>query len=199
MTEQYQAYFCEENIWHLATRISGVVLFMSNPQNQFAIWKQKLAEQDKQESLGGEESYIIWDYHVVFARGSQQTRHFENLLQYITQQDCLIYDFDSILPSPYPAKRYLSESFPIKRHTISPMFHPLFRIIDGKEYVKRFWSDRSHMKNERQEWSAQPPSWPCIMSTENDPLRLSALLNFHHQHNDTLYRLEDFLFAQDKV
>ncbi|MEE2900706.1 MAG: hypothetical protein VYC39_00160 [Myxococcota bacterium] len=195
MTEHYQAYFCEENIWHLARRISGVVLFISNSQNQFAIWKQKLAEQEKQESFGRDMAYIMWDYHVVLAHGPQETSRFENLSQYITQQDCLIYDFDSILRSPCPAKHYFSESFPVEKYSTSTDFRPLFRIIEGKEYVERFWSDRSHMKNERQEWSASPPSWPCIMSKENAPLRLSELLNFQEQQNTRLFRLEDFLFS----
>ena len=199
MTEHYQAYFCEENIWHLASRMSGVVMFISNPQNQFAIWKQKLAEQDGQEELGPIEPYILWDYHVVFAHGPKEPAHFQSLIEYISQTGCLIHDFDTLLPNPCQASRYLSESFPLHKYSIAMNFQPRFRLIEAKEYVDRFWSDRSHMRNEQQEWSALPPSWPCILSQEEEPLRLTELMNFSETENEIMYELRDFRFSEQML
>ena len=42
----------------------------------------------------------------------------------------------------------------------------LFRIIDAKEYIANFSSDRSHMKLPSGDWAAPPPSWPPIVKSE---------------------------------
>ena len=196
MTEHYQAYFCEENIWHLAAKMPGVVVFISNAHNQFAIWEQKLARQDELDTPRPIDSYILWDYHVVFAHGPRETADFENLADYISQDECVIYDYDTQLPKPCKASRYFFNSFPVDKYLITREFQPRFRLIDAKEYVNRFWSDRSHMKNEDEEWSAVPPSWPCIMSEHKNKLRLTRLLNFTRTGNESIYELNDFQFSE---
>ena len=40
-----------------------------------------------------------------------------------------------------------------------------YRIVSGKQYVKHFASDRSHMLCKDGSWQAEPPIYPCIISS----------------------------------
>ena len=85
----YQAFYCEENIWHLAqvkhsAQIKTQVLFISNPQQSVELWLQKAS--------GNPQEAVIWDYHVIL------------LCQ--EQGKYMVYDFDSFLAFPVQASTY---------------------------------------------------------------------------------------------
>ena len=50
------------------------------------------------------------------------------------------------------------------RITDPPALKPrrVFRLVTSHALRDTFASDRQHMRDERGEWTAPPPSWPCI-------------------------------------
>lgn len=135
----YTAYYCEENVWHLAAdpRVSGdrrSAVFISNRARACALWQQR-ASQDPAIP-------VLWDYHVILLC------------------DRSIYDLDTRLPFPCDAKTYLDETFPAVWQE-----PPRFRVVDASVFLKNFASDRSHMKKDG-EWSVLPPKWPAIVGTQ---------------------------------
>lgn len=138
---RYAAFYCEENIWHLAHDgiIQGVA-FISNPRQQVACFAQG-------RSVTGE--VMVWDYHVIgFGRDA-------------TAEQLLVWDFDSTLPCPCAAPSYLAATFP----TLPAKFKhvaPWFRICSAAQFVATFASDRRHMRKPDGSWQKDPPPWPCI-------------------------------------
>jgi hypothetical protein len=185
---QYQAYFCEENIWHLAKAIKGTVLFISNMNQRIAVFEQTLASHP--------DDAVIWDYHVVLAARGQ------------------IYDFDSQLDFPCPAQRYLEHTFRPQDHDYSisqpkpaasgacgqekALHEPaptrsdqhkhqhFIRLIPSEDFRRYFHSDRSHMKNEEGHWAAIPPTWPPILNNSNQARSLDRLKDFSADQNEWL-------------
>lgn len=141
----YAAFYCEENIWHLAAhpRLGAYhrsVVFISNPDRTCAFWSQRLAKDPRMP--------VIWDYHVVLL---------------VCEGDGarpLVLDLDSRLDFPVPLEVYLAETFP-PRLPIPEMYRPRFRFIDGETYRRVFSSDRSHMRQD-DDWLREPPPWPII-------------------------------------
>lgn len=155
----YQAFYCEENIWHLNQdqRFQDLprrVLFISNDQRCLAMRNQRIVE-------AGE--WCFWDYHVVFAvcraapgpGGSSRRRW-------------LIYDLDSHLPFPCPLPAYLKGSFGFPGLRLTEQYAPKFRVIDGPEYAVSLASDRSHMR-QNGEYREPPPPWPLIQRPDQTP------------------------------
>lgn len=138
---RYAPFYCEENIWHLANdrQIQGVA-FISNPRQQVACFAQG-------RSKTGE--VMVWDYHVIgFTLDSATTT-------------LLVWDFDSTLPNPCPAQRYLAATFPALPAKLKHVT-PWFRICTAAQFVATFASDRRHMRNPDGSWQQPPPPWPCI-------------------------------------
>lgn len=149
---KYQAFWCEENIWHLAQApetAAGerLVLAISGVSGHVACWQQKAGEPDEG---------LMWDYHVVLATkvGTWQ-----------------IWDLDSRLGAPVPAAIWLKESFPFPDF-VPRRFHPRFAVIEAQTYVQDFTSDRSHMRDKFGNWTQPPPPWPAICGSG---LNLEAL------------------------
>ncbi|GAB6040952.1 protein N-terminal glutamine amidohydrolase [Endothiovibrio diazotrophicus] len=153
-TLPYTPLFCEENIWLLARtlREQGVaadgmwVLLISSPAHQVALLHQR---------AGDDHNLALWDYHVVLhARIDDEER---------------IYDFDTTLPFPCPAARYLDETFPPEALTPPPL-RATIRRIPATAYLHRFHSDRSHMVG------SVPadcfPPWPAITPDHPEIVRL---------------------------
>ncbi len=125
---------------------------------------------------GVDELPVWWDYHVILMV-SKAEQH-------------LIYDFDSSLPFPTEARHYLTNTFQ-KVSEMKIEEHPLFKIIEGQDYVQQFHSDRSHMKSEIGKWIFEPPTWPVVSS--NGTLGLSTLMDFSNASQQRSYRLEQLL------
>jgi len=138
----YQARYCEENVWRLLarseleTRRSWAVIVSSQSGHVVAL-RQKAGRPG--------DGLVCWDYHV-FAVGDDAdgTR--------------LALDLDSALPFPCPLARYLAESFPPMR---DPGRRPIFRVIAAPDYLTGLASDRSHMRKPDGAYFAPPPPWPA--------------------------------------
>jgi hypothetical protein len=83
---------------------------------------------------------VLWDYHA-FALSRRE--------------GWVVWDLDTTLPWPTPAREYLRLSFVAR-----PREPPLFRVMGAAEYAREFRSDRGHMRRPDGTWSATPPPWP---------------------------------------
>jgi hypothetical protein len=135
----YVPYYCEENIWRLLSQMSGqetwaILAFGRGPS--FAMFHQKAGRSG--------DGLALWDYHV-FA-----------LTKVVSGAKIL--DFDTELGFTSEASFYLEESFASIEGDED--YAPIFRVVDGSEYGRRFYSDRSHMRRTDGSWLAPPPPWP---------------------------------------
>ncbi|TSK31442.1 Protein N-terminal glutamine amidohydrolase [Bagarius yarrelli] len=120
------------------------VVFISNENKTIPIWRQK-------SSRGNEP--VIWDYHVVLLHMNPQGQSF-------------VYDLDTALPFPCLFDVYSREAFR-SDDLLKPEFRRKMRVIPAATYLKKFASDRSHMKNPNGTWRMPPPPYPCIETTES--------------------------------
>jgi hypothetical protein len=140
---KYASQYCEENVWHLCQelRFQGLekyVLIISNPLRACAFWQQRTTNVPQLQ---------VWDYHVVLL---------------VCDSAWFVWDLDSLLSLPVPMRLYLDETFSHRRLELT-LYAPRFRIIEASEYVKRFSSDRSHMRNKNGDWLAPQPAWSPIL------------------------------------
>ncbi|XP_010871476.1 protein N-terminal glutamine amidohydrolase [Esox lucius] len=149
----YTSCYCEENVWKLCEHISTqtqvsldevYAAFISNERRKVPIWKQK-------SSRGCEP--VVWDYHVILLHQNKQGQSF-------------IYDLDTVLPFPCPFDIYTKEAFRTDCG-LRPAFWRKLRVIPAQTYLKRFSSDRSHMKDSSGKWRMPPPQYPCITTTDS--------------------------------
>lgn len=181
------ACYCEENAWRLAYRhINSTcnnnnnnsddddidwkyyIVFISNDQKCCPMFKQRATPEDDPNE------YVCWDYHVIVMRTQQNST-------IATATSTQILDIDTwIRPYPTPLSQYLDESFP---HASDPTFNkqylPLFHVIKAEDFIREFYSDRSHMfKNGK--WSSPPPDYPPIMNG------LKIITNDDHDGNERM-------------
>jgi protein N-terminal glutamine amidohydrolase len=138
----YQAFYCEENVWRLLARpefadMASWAVVVSNAPRDLILLRQ----------LSGRpiDGLVHWDYHV-----------FAVLAEPIAGRVAL--DLDSELPFPCPLGRYLEDSFP---EGVQRAYAPRFRVMRGSEYVQGLVSDRAHMRRPDGSWLAPPPPWPA--------------------------------------
>ena len=138
----YQAYYCEENVWRLLARpelqeAATWAVIVSNPVHKVILLRQ----------LAGRpvDGLIHWDYHVFAAIAHPVMGR-------------LALDLDSALPFPCPLARYLADSFP---SDVQRAFAPRFRVMKGGDYLAHLVSDRSHMRRPDGSYIAPPPPWPA--------------------------------------
>jgi protein N-terminal glutamine amidohydrolase len=139
---EYQAFYCEENVWRLlaGTNLGGAVawaVMVSNSSRNVVFLRQR--------SGRPVDGLVHWDYHV-FAVAVDPIR------------GRVAIDMDSDLPLPCPHTLYLSDTFPDNAQS---GVKPRFRILEAREYVTAFASDRSHMRKPDGSWLAPPPPWPA--------------------------------------
>ena len=150
----YQAFWCEENVWQLAQRpeTAGderLVLVLTGAAGAMACWQQKAG-------LDGDP--IAWDYHVVLATRDAGWR---------------IWDLDCRVGCPLPASAWLSSTFPFPE-VVPAALQPRFALFPASDYIERFSSDRSHMRDPDGRWLQPPPSWPPISGQPSAmPLKLT--------------------------
>ena len=138
----YQAFWCEENVWHLAQQpeTAGderLVLVLTGAEGEMACWQQK---------AGLDGGPIAWDYHVVLATRGAGWR---------------VWDLDCLVGCPLPAASWLASTFP-HPELVPARFQPRFALFPAAEYVERFSSDRTHMRDAAGEWLKPPPPWDAI-------------------------------------
>ena len=165
----YQKFYCEENIWHLCQREELVntqtqILFLLPPKRYIAVWQSRLAKRNLP---------ILWDYHVIlmFKDHSSTWR---------------IYDFDTILPFSIEAIDYFYYSLS-ERYTD---YLPIIKVINSIEYITKFHSDRSHMKDKHGKWQAAPPPWKAIINKEG--VALPSLLDTKNVTMGKCYSFKNF-------
>ncbi|RNF26668.1 DREV methyltransferase [Trypanosoma conorhini] len=142
----YASHYCEENTYKLIEALycehalpddSVFAVFVSNKRKAVPVWMQR---------LGGAEGRdpVLWDYHVI-------------ALTLDTAGNWWVWDYDTLLQFPYPAKGYVSASFRPEMQ-ISEAYRQRFRVVPGRTYLARFSSDRSHMAAS----GIPSPPWPII-------------------------------------
>jgi protein N-terminal glutamine amidohydrolase len=146
----YQAYYCEENVWRLlADRRFGEAtawaVLVSNAARSVVFLRQR--------SGRPVDGLVRWDYHV-----------FAVVLDPVLGR--LAVDMDSDLPLPVPLPRYLRETFP---EDAQKSVKPRFRVLSAEDYVVGFVSDRRHMRKADGSWLAPPPPWPAPGSGSGRP------------------------------
>lgn len=150
----YTSCYCEENVYMLCKKLSEVglaaptasdlfVVFISNPNRQIPIWRQR--------SSKDVEGLCIWDYHVICI----QRR--ENAVQ--------VWDLDTTLPCPVALDEYVAGAFQ-PWVSLKPDFSRLYRVISAPLYLRFFASDRRHMKNKDGSWMARPPVYDCFVAED---------------------------------
>ena len=136
---EYAPFYCEENILRLCGRREfespgAVVAVVSNPQRRVHMRQQRPGAPP--------DGSLSWDYHVFALRHGRAGWE--------------VWDFESLLGLPVPARPYLGASFLDSR-----VDAPLFRMLDAEAYVRELRSDRSHMRRPDGSWTATPPPWPA--------------------------------------
>jgi len=183
----YTPLFCEENIWQLIHSVSSGdiaisklwCLFITNPRHKVLLLNQQAAALNQP---------IIWDYHVI-------------LLADINHQS-VIFDFDSRLGFVTPLDKYLTGTFTFfnkELHELPEEFIPYIRKIPAQSYLKHFYSDRSHMKN--QITASEYPPWPVINKgkTHCTPLRDYLNLKSDLNDNSSLIKVDSFPAVKQKL
>ena len=156
----YQAYYCEENVWQLCRHPLLVdrrrfAVFISNPEKTVAMWHMR-AGTDPGEA-------VVWDYHVVLVTAGEKV---------------LLWDLDSLLGCPVAPDLYLNGSFSTR---IKKRYQPMFRVVPAPVFLDTFRSDRSHMLGQEGDWHAPPPPWPPIGTGEENNLQafIDMTADFH--------------------
>jgi protein N-terminal glutamine amidohydrolase len=161
---KYTAFYCEENIWHLAkARSHGSVLFISNAVRKVACFAQKRAQ-----TL---HLPMVWDYHVVWLDG--------------VGSSATVWDFDSVLKLGTAARTYLEATF----RSTDPTFAPRFRRIPRDEFLATFCSNRRHMRSSDGTFAEPEPAWPCIGEGSN----LETFIDMNKDGPGTVCSLSDLL------
>ena len=144
---KYTAYYCEENIWHLAADrreagLSSAVALITNPDRSCALWNQRAARKGQP---------VLWDYHVVLLAAKTAA-----------EPDCMVWDLDTRLGLPVRLVDYVAETF-APPGVLEPRFEPRFRVIEGNDWLAEFSSDRAHMRDQAGRYRKPPPVWPPII------------------------------------
>jgi protein N-terminal glutamine amidohydrolase len=152
----YAPFYCEENIWHLSrepqlTDFDKRVVFISNEMKSCPLWFQRACQSAHEP--------VVWDYHVILLANNDAA-----------QSDWQVWDLDTLLGLPMPAKLYLESTFG-NINLAGPSFQPQFKVIDATSFATSFCSDRGHMRDRHGAWLVQPPPWPAIMQTSKPNLQ----------------------------
>lgn len=142
---KYTPFYCEENIWHLASSRSdreSLVVFLSNARFQIPLWMQRASQDPSQP--------VVWDYHVILLEKKDDAYQ--------------VWDLDSSLPCPTDVTHYVEQSVS-RIENLPEKWHIQFRVIPSQSFLEMFSSDRSHMKDSQTgQWIKEPPPWPPIQS-----------------------------------
>jgi hypothetical protein len=168
----YRSCYCEENIWHLAREEwfrerEAMVVIVSGEGRYRRLWFQN--------SAGSPEAPVYWDYHVI-------------LLSF--EEGWWVWDLDTSLGLPVPAATYFPETFLPQNIDVADA-DVILRLIGADEYVRKFSSDRAHMRLPSGEWIAPPPEWPMISQGKDS--NLLDWININHDAPGKLLTLAEFM------
>ncbi len=142
-TQPHCPFFCEENVWQLlrtglpdAVADGAAAVFVTNRHRTVAMWGQRAARVDP----------ITWDYHVVV------------LLTGAGCEGGLVLDLDDRIRADWPVAQWLAHAF---RPDLTAEFAPCFRIVPRAQFLERFSSDRSHMRDAKAQPTRPFPTWPA--------------------------------------
>eukprot|EP00455_Lapot_gusevi_P048592 TRINITY_DN6738_c0_g3_i2.p1 TRINITY_DN6738_c0_g3~~TRINITY_DN6738_c0_g3_i2.p1 ORF type:complete len:184 (-),score=14.86 TRINITY_DN6738_c0_g3_i2:13-564(-) len=172
----YTKCYCEENVWHLCARFESegfdlsktFAVFCSNPFKTVPLFCQASSQLD--------EGLVIWDYHVFLLYQPDNDQH-------------MIYDLDTMLPFPCPARQYVERTF-VPSTAYKREYRQQFRVVPAQEYLRIFSSDRSHMFQEGR-WLSPPPSYPCIQAP-GTTMNLDRFWNMEDRDFFTVMNLQEF-------
>lgn len=141
-TLRYQAFYCEENAFHLGQDPRFLdrdpsAVFVTGAGGECVMWHQKQARRPG--------APLSWDYHVFV----------------LVRDPWEIWDFDTVLGCPVPAEAYLRRSFRPEIELPGELI-PVFRVVRTPELVTTFASDRSHMRRPDGRYQRPPPPWAPI-------------------------------------
>lgn len=144
LAHPYQAYYCEENVWHLAQHPSLAqqarrVVFISNSARTCALWHQRAAHEPGHA--------VVWDYHVILLAGQGEHGPWQ------------VWDLDTVLGMPLPFDVYMAGTFGAP-DALPPRFRARFRVMGAEQFLATFSTTREHMRDERGDWLKSPPPWP---------------------------------------
>jgi hypothetical protein len=175
----YQAYYCEENVWRLLARAEiaarrAWAVIVSSLSGEFVALHQRAGRFD--------DGLVCWDYHVfAVVDDSDHTR--------------LALDLDSDLPFPCPLARYLDNTFPSAVHDRA---QPYFRVITASDYLTNLASDRSHMRSPHGGYTSPPPPWPA--PGEGKPSNLMSWIDVSSSSPGAVYQLAQMrAFGAQKI
>ena len=137
---RYHPFYCEENVWWLCNEAmpsaaTAYAVFVVNAFGHCPFAGQRAVPEGR---------LVWWDYHVV-----------------VLDADNRIWDLDTRLGLPLPARDWLAGSFPFLDRLPAELM-PRFRLIPCADYHRDFASDRSHMREPDGGWHHPPPPWPPI-------------------------------------
>ncbi len=168
----YTPLFCEENIWQLIKSLASTgiktcphkmwTLIITNPNRKVALFNQKLSPKSTEINHP-----VIWDYHVI-------------MLAEICQK-YYIFDFDTRLTFITPVQEYLQKTF-VSPSKLPQEFIPYIRKIPAENYLKQFYSDRTHMENQIE--PSDFPTWPIINAGKKNCIPLADYLSIDKVFND---------------
>lgn len=168
----YQAYYCEENAWHLSQHPAlatweRYVTFISNPTQTAVLWGQRAAEEFQP---------ILWDYHVIVVAQTPTGSSY-------------IWDLDTVFGFPLPAQEYLQRTF-YGYEGWPEEYRPMFRVVPVGLFVEHFGSDRSHMLDENGEYRQPPPPWPLIQNKQQSHT-LASFISMQEQGVGDVLNVEE--------
>jgi hypothetical protein len=168
----YQSCYCEENIWHLVREKwfrerETIVVIVSGEGRYRRLWFQNNAESP--------EAPVHWDYHVI-------------LLSY--EDGWSVWDLDTSLGLPVPADTYFHKTF-LQQNIDVAHCDVILRLVDAEEYLRKFSSDRAHMRLPSGAWVAPPPEWPMILHGKDS--NLLDWININHDAPGRVLTLAEFM------
>ncbi|ORE02054.1 hypothetical protein BCV72DRAFT_298427, partial [Rhizopus microsporus var. microsporus] len=170
----YTKCYCEENIYMLCKEIDEkypemldkfTVVFISNDERKIPMWAQKSCVDDYP---------IVWDYHVI--------------LLFSGDNGLFVYDFDTKLPFPCKAEKYMMESFK-PQFILQSKYERYFRLIPARSYLYYFASDRSHMIGADGAYHSEPPKYDPIVSKDQQKMNLDSYISMKENSIDKYGRV----------
>ncbi|HOX93010.1 MAG TPA: hypothetical protein PLC54_08790 [Spirochaetales bacterium] len=179
---EYCPYYCEENIWRLLGRTeyegkASWAVFVFGMHGRAAVFRQKSGQ--------GPWALSLWDYHVVAlvpdARGAHSGQ--------------LIIDFDSELGWPVPAVTWIRQSLCVPEGCAYRLADakPIVRLLPAAEFVRRFYSDRSHMRKPDGTWQSPPPPWDSPKGDGSMDWSLASLIDPSNKEAGKLMDADELL------
>lgn len=155
----YCPFFCEENIWQLAKKMSAQTPELNNGSVLFFLSARSSDSGGSYLAIRNQVAFEVgttgfWDYHVVL----------------LDSKEGLIYDLDTRLDCPVSAGQYFAQTFP-SQSSLPTEVQTVVRSVPIQEYLERFSSDRSHMIDAAGEPCEPFPKWPPIVA--DDPIWLN--------------------------